>query len=51
MAMDGGYEAQLCVAGGSFRYATFGRWSRDGAGEDAPGARVGLPAVISVGAK
>jgi uncharacterized protein YigE (DUF2233 family) len=51
MVMDGGYEAQLCVDSGSFRYASFGRWSRRGAGEDAPGARVRLPAVISVEAK
>jgi Phosphodiester glycosidase len=48
MAMDGGYEAELCVQSGHFRYATFGRWDRDREDADAPGARVPLPAVISV---
>ncbi|HEY2954790.1 MAG TPA: phosphodiester glycosidase family protein [Candidatus Eisenbacteria bacterium] len=48
MAMDGGNEAQLCVAVGSFRYASLGGRTRAAAaGEpaDAP-----LPAVISVSA-
>jgi uncharacterized protein YigE (DUF2233 family) len=47
MSMDGGYEAELCVSTKDFRYASFGRWT----GEEessAPGARVPLPAVISV---
>ncbi|HEV8149647.1 MAG TPA: phosphodiester glycosidase family protein [Gemmatimonadales bacterium] len=47
MSMDGGYEAELCVQIGSFRYASFGRWERDH-DSDAPGARVPLPAVVAV---
>lgn len=47
MSMDGGLEAQLVVASGSFRYASFGRWPRD-AGTSAPGANAPLPAVITV---
>jgi len=47
MSMDGGSEAELCVATGNFHYASFGRW--DGAEALAPGAQVPLPAVISVG--
>jgi hypothetical protein len=49
MSMDGGSEAQMVVAAGRFRYATFGRWPRRGA-VDAPGAQVPLPAVIAVSA-
>lgn len=50
MAMDGGFEAELCVAAGRFRYASFGHWDRNDVLADAPGARVPLPAVISVSA-
>jgi uncharacterized protein YigE (DUF2233 family) len=47
MAMDGGHEAELCVEAGNFRYASFGPW--DGQTDsDALGARVPLPAVVSV---
>lgn len=48
MNMDGGREAELVVARGSFRYASFGQWSP---GDDHPGstvAQVPLPTVISV---
>lgn len=47
MSMDGGLEAQLVVASGPFRYASFGRWS-PGAEPTAPGAKAPLPAVITV---
>ena len=47
MAMDGGFEAELCVKAGRFRYASFGRW-HEGEKEDAPA--VGLPAVVAVAA-
>ena len=47
MSMDGGYEAEMCVNAGGFRYASFGRWDSDQQPE-APGARVPLPAVIEV---
>jgi hypothetical protein len=50
MAMDGGYEAELCVAAGGFRYASFGRWKSE-EDETAPGAQVPLPAVIAVSAE
>jgi hypothetical protein len=50
MAMDGGYEAEMCVSAGRFRYASFGRWDAAHDDPDAPGARVPLPAVISVSA-
>lgn len=47
MAMDGGHEAELCVETSKLRYASFGPW--DGAPQaDLPGARVPLPAVVSV---
>jgi uncharacterized protein YigE (DUF2233 family) len=46
MAMDGGYEAEMCVSSGPFHYASFGHWTGENA--DAPGARVPLPAVIAV---
>jgi hypothetical protein len=49
MNMDGGYEAELLVHSGGFRYASFGRW-RDDQPPDAPGAHVPLPAVIVVSA-
>jgi hypothetical protein len=47
MSMDGGHEAELCVAAGHFRYASFGRWPK---GADDADGHVPLPAVISVGA-
>jgi hypothetical protein len=47
MAMDGGYEAEMCVQAGDFRYASFGHWPAD-ANPDAPGARTALPAVITI---
>ena len=50
LSMDGGHEAELCVEAGKFRYASFGPW--DGAPDaDAVGARVPLPAVVSVVAR
>jgi len=48
MAMDGGYEAELCVNVPPFHYASFGRWKGMGDAPDAPGARVPLPAVVTV---
>jgi Phosphodiester glycosidase len=48
MGMDGGYEAEMCVNSGSFRYASFGRWDNEHADTDQPGARTPLPAVIEV---
>lgn len=47
MSMDGGYEANLLVESGRFRYASFGQWQGEEEGEG-PGARVPLPAVITV---
>jgi uncharacterized protein YigE (DUF2233 family) len=47
MSMDGGYEAELCVATQDFRYASFGRW-KSSDDESTPGAQVPLPAVIAV---
>ena len=47
MSMDGGLEAELVVARGGFRYASFGDW-RDGHASDALGARTPLPAVITL---
>jgi uncharacterized protein YigE (DUF2233 family) len=47
MSMDGGFEAEMCVAVDHFRYASFGRWDSDKP-PDAPGAQVPLPAVIEV---
>lgn len=50
MSMDGGLEAELVVRAGAFAYASFGQW--DGArAPSAPGARVPLPAVISLEAR
>lgn len=47
MAMDGGYEAELCVRSAAFRYASFGRW--DGSSDPtAPGAHTPLPSVVTV---
>jgi hypothetical protein len=48
MAMDGGYEAELCVSAGRFHYASFGRWKGGSEMPDAPGASVPLPAVVAV---
>ena len=48
MAMDGGYEAELCVNVDAFHYASFGQWKGEGDVPDAPGAQVPLPAVIAV---
>ena len=47
MAMDGGYEAELCVRTDRFRYASFGKWD-EGSKGDAPGAKTPLPAVVTV---
>ncbi|HKQ59485.1 MAG TPA: phosphodiester glycosidase family protein [Candidatus Eisenbacteria bacterium] len=47
MAMDGGYEAELCVSVARFHYASFGQW-KAGESSDAPGAQMPLPAVIAV---
>lgn len=47
MSMDGGFEAELCVRAGGFRYASFGRWNPDEE-PTAPGANVPLPAVVAV---
>ncbi len=47
MAMDGGIEAEMVVACDGFRYASFGRWPKDG-DPAGPGATVPLPAVITV---
>jgi hypothetical protein len=48
MSMDGGREAELVVAHGAFRYASFGPWvdAQDRTGS--AGTRTPLPAVISV---
>jgi hypothetical protein len=51
MAMDGGYEAEMCVRSPAFRWASFGRWDDDHAGDDAAGARTPLPAVIAIEAR
>jgi len=48
MAMDGGYEAELCVSAAPFHYASFGEWKGPDQPADAPGAKVPLPAVITV---
>jgi hypothetical protein len=50
MSMDGGYEAELCVNAAGFRYASFGDWKQRPGKNEAPGAQVPLPAVISVSA-
>jgi hypothetical protein len=47
MSMDGGLEAEMCVAVGGFRWASFGAWPRDGEPE-VPGARAPLPAVVEI---
>lgn len=48
MSMDGGDEAQLVVRTPALRYASFGRWERDGDEDNAPTAATPLPAVIEV---
>jgi hypothetical protein len=48
MSMDGGREAELVVSHRGFRYASFGRWSSDDEHPEALGARVPLPAVITL---
>ncbi len=48
MSMDGGSEAQLVVRGPGLRYASFGRWERDGDEAGIPAAATPLPAVIEV---
>lgn len=48
MSMDGGREAELVVARGDFRYASFGQWGLTDEHPSAPAARVPLPAVIAV---
>ncbi len=48
MSMDGGREAELVVAQGAFRYASFGTWTKEDEHPSAPGARVPLPAIVSV---
>jgi hypothetical protein len=48
MSMDGGNESQLVVRHGRFRYASFGRWNRDGDEADAATAATPLPAVVEV---
>ncbi|HVP71090.1 MAG TPA: phosphodiester glycosidase family protein [Gemmatimonadaceae bacterium] len=51
MAMDGGWEAEMCVRTRDFRYASFGRWEAGHEDTDAPGARALLPVVIAVESK
>jgi hypothetical protein len=48
MCMDGGYEAELCIATAEFRYASFGHWDGGEGPEDSPGAHTPLPAVVTV---
>jgi uncharacterized protein YigE (DUF2233 family) len=48
MSMDGGSEAQMVVKSPALRYASFGRWERDGDENGIPGAGTPLPAVIEV---
>lgn len=50
MSMDGGGEAELCVSAGGFRYASFGRWHKNGPSPEAEAAMVPLPAAISISA-
>jgi hypothetical protein len=47
MSMDGGLEAELCVSGRGFRWASFGRWP-DREMPDAPGAHTPLPAIVEI---
>ena len=49
MAMDGGFESQLCVRAGKGDYVSYGRWHIDDRGDHSmAGLHVGLPAVIGV---
>jgi hypothetical protein len=48
MSMDGGAEAQMLVRTDAMRYASFGRWDKDGDEKDIPGSATPLPAVIEV---
>ncbi|HVP15228.1 MAG TPA: phosphodiester glycosidase family protein [Terriglobales bacterium] len=48
MSMDGGDEAQLVVRTRDLRYASFGRWERDGDEAAAATAGTPLPAVIEL---
>ncbi len=48
MSMDGGDEAQLVLRTPDLRYASFGRWERDGDEAAAATASTPLPAVIEV---
>jgi uncharacterized protein YigE (DUF2233 family) len=48
MSMDGGAEAQLVVRTAGVRYASFGRWEKDGDEKGIPGAAAPLPAVVEV---
>jgi hypothetical protein len=48
MSMDGGREAELVVARGSFRYASFGAWPENDTHPGGVSARTPLPAVVSV---
>ncbi len=49
LAMDGGYEAQMCVRAGSFSYVSYGGWHVDDRGDHSlPGFRAKLPAVVAL---
>jgi len=49
MAMDGGFEAQICVRAGGFEYLSFGGWHVDDRGDHSlPGLRVKLPGVLAL---
>jgi hypothetical protein len=48
MSMDGGFEAEMCVATPRFRYASFGHWRRDADAAESPGAQTPLPTVVAV---
>ena len=50
MSMDGGIEAQMCVRATDVLYASFGHWEV-GREPDATGARIPLPAVVTVSAR
>jgi hypothetical protein len=51
MSMDGGREAELVVANGAFRYASFGPWEAGDEHPRDPGATATLPTVITVEAR
>ena len=49
MAMDGGFESQLCVRAGGFEYLSYGQWHIDDRGDrSVAGLRVPLPVVIGL---